>query len=433
MFAPRKISLIVGSALCLTIGTGFAAGKPRSTSASRQFLVYGADVHLRGAICDLAERTKSNLLRLLGRRDNWKTALIVNLDYPRANFPDAPVAQLDFSQLGYGLKLQLNLLLARHVTGRAVQRELLRAILVEMMYRDRANIAAGTPYVTPPDWLVEGVLALQPGRGADDDAELLRTIVASKKIPPLEDIVRQRRAQLDAASRRLHAACSRALLQLLLDAPDGRNRLARFMADLPDAPNDDVADLRAHFPQTLGPASGKWWALSVAQLSALNRYETLSAAETAARLDRTLRFSIAAPDGRSRDYSLGEYAAFRKLPGCRDTLRRVSQQLLLLGARAHPSYRAIVQKEYEVAELLTRGKTRRVAERLEWVASHRALIDRQATEIDDYLNWYEATQSKALSGTFSQILEPAAALDEALPRRRDPISVYLDSIEMETN
>ena len=89
MFAPRKISLIVGSALCLTIGTGFAAGKPRSTSASRQFLVYGADVHLRGAICDLAERTKSNLLRLLGRRDNWKTALIVNLDYPRANFPDA--------------------------------------------------------------------------------------------------------------------------------------------------------------------------------------------------------------------------------------------------------------------------------------------------------------------------------------------------------
>jgi hypothetical protein len=310
---------------------------------------------------------------------------------------------------------------------------LLRAILVEMMYRDRGNIAAGAPYVTPPDWLVEGVLALQPGRGSDDDAELLHTIVASKKIPPLEDIVRQRRAHLDAPSRQLHAAYSRALVQLLLDTPDGRNRLARLVTDLPDAPNDAVADLRAHFPETLGRSSGKWWALSVAQLSAMNRYETLSAAETSARLDRILRFSISTPDGRSRDYSLGEYNAFRKLPGCRDTLRRVSQQLLLLGARAHPSYRAIVQKEYEVAELLTRGKTRRVPERLNWVASHRALIDQQATEIDDYLNWYEATQSKTISGTFSQILEPTAALEEALPRRRDPISVYLDSIEMETN
>jgi hypothetical protein len=433
MSAWRKIFILLGSALCLTIGTDFAAGKPRSTSTSRQFLVYGADVQVRGAMCDLAERTKSNLLRLLGLRDNWKTPLIVNLDYPRANFPDAPVAQLDLSQLGYGLKLQLNFLLTRDMKGRAAQRELLRAILVEMMYRDRGNIAAGTPYVTPPDWLVEGVLALQPARGSGDDAELLGTIVASKKIAPLEDIVRQRRVQLDAPSRQLHEAYARALVQLLLDTPGGPTRLARFITDLPDAPNDVVADLRAHFPETLGRASSKWWALSVAQLSATNRYETLSAAETSARLDHILRFSISAPDGTSRDYSLGEYEAFRKLPNYRDTLRRVSQQLLLLGARAHPSYRTIVQEDYEVAELRARGKTRRVAERLAWVASYRALIERQVSEVDDYLNWYEATQSTTMSGAFSQILEAAKAADQALPRRRDPISVYLDSIEMETN
>jgi hypothetical protein len=432
MPASRKILLLAGSALCLTIGTDFAASRPRSTSTSRQFLVYGAEVRVRGAICAVAERTKSNLLRLLGLRDNWKTALIVNLDYPRADIPDAPLAQLDFNQLGYGLKLQLNLLLTRNVTGRVVQRELLRAILIEMMYRDRGNVAAGTPYVSPPDWLVEGVLALQPDRGSDADAELMRSIVASKKIPSLEDVVRQRHAQLDAPSRQLQEVYARALLQLLLESPGGRSRLAHFIADLPDAPNDAVADLRAHFPETLGRVAGKWWALSVAQLSASNRHATLSVAETSARLDRILRFSIAAPDGRSRDYSLGEYQAFRKLPNARSTLRGVSQELQLLGARAHPFYRVIVQKEYEVAELLARGRRRGVPERLNWVASQRASIDKQAGEIDDYLNWYEATQSKRMSGAFSQILEPAA-VDEALPRRRDPISVYLDSIEMETN
>jgi hypothetical protein len=433
MPALRKFFVILGSTLCLTIGTDFAAGKPRSISTSRQFLVYGADVRVRGAMCDLAERTKSNLLRLLGLRDNWKTPLIINLDYPRANFPDAPVAQLDVSQLGYGLKLQLNLLMTPEMKGPAVQRELLRAILVEMMYRDRGNIAAATPYVTPPDWLVEGVLALQPGRDSDADAELLRTIVGSKKIAPLEDIVRQRRAQLDAPSRQLHEVYARALVQLLLDAPRGRSKFARFISDLPDSPNDALADLRAHFPETLGRAQGKWWALSVAQLSATDRYEMLSAAETAARLDHIVRFSIPAPDGTARDYSLGDYEIYRKLPAHRDVLRRASQQLLLLAARAHPSYRALVQKEYELTELLARDKTRRVPERLERVASYRAEIRQQASEVDDYLNWYEATQSKTMSGAFSQTLEAAKAANEALPRRRDPISVYLDSIEMETN
>ncbi|MBA3650002.1 MAG: hypothetical protein H0W66_00610 [Chthoniobacterales bacterium] len=218
MSAAAKVSLLLFVAFCLTTSAMLAAGKPRSISTSRQFLVYGTDVRVRGAMCDLAERTKANLLRLLGQRDNWKTPLVVNLDYPRANFPDAPLAQLDFSQLGYGLKLQLNLLLTREMKGRAVQRELLRAILIEMMYRNRPNIADGTPYRTPPDWLVEGVLALEPGGEASEDAELLRSMLAAKTIAPLEEIVSQRRVQLDASSRRLHTAYSRALVQLLLGA-----------------------------------------------------------------------------------------------------------------------------------------------------------------------------------------------------------------------
>ena len=85
---------------------------------------------------------------------------------------------------------------------------------------------------------------------------------------------------------KLHDAYAMALLQLLLDAPGGRRQLAQFIADLPAAPNDALADLRAHFPETLGRSPGKWWALSVARLSASDRYETLSATETAARLDR---------------------------------------------------------------------------------------------------------------------------------------------------
>ena len=75
----------------------------------------------------------------------------------------------------------------------------------------------------PPDWLVEGMLALQPGRDSDSDAELLRTVVASKKISPLEDIIRQRRTQLDVPSRQLHEAYAIA----------GESRRLGMKADIP--------------------------------------------------------------------------------------------------------------------------------------------------------------------------------------------------------
>jgi hypothetical protein len=40
---------------------------------------------------------------------------------------------------------------------------------------------------------------------------------------------------------------------------------------------------------------------------------------------------------------------------------------------------------------------------------------------------------KKVSGAFRQLLETTPTTEEAQPRRRDPISVYLDSIEMEMN
>ncbi len=211
--------------------------------------------------------------------------------------------------------------------------------------------------LAPPDWLVDGLLELRPGRDSDDDAKLLQTSGGrTKNHARWMNLVRQRRDQLDAPSRQLHDAYSMALLQLLLDAPGGERKIAQFIADLPDAPNDAMANLKAHFPETLGRSPGKWWVLSVAHLSASDRHEILSAEETSSRLDRLLRFSIPSPDGTKKEYSLGDYETFRKLPAHRAVLGKVSQQLLLLGARAHPSYRPIVQEVYELSDSIAQGK-----------------------------------------------------------------------------
>lgn len=427
IFVRLKTFFLLLPTLVCCAGVAGAETKPKSTSTSQQFIVYGADVQVRGAVCDLAEATKNNLLHLLDLPDAWKTPLVVNLDYPQANFPEMPFSRLDFSQTGAGLKLQLNLLLANGLNSRTTERELLRAILLEMMYRSRPGVAVGTRYSTPPDWLLDGILALTPRRDSEEATQLLQAVVADNRIAPLETIVRQHRDLLDPPSRKIHDAYAMALVQLLLDAPEGRHALAHYIVDLPDAPNDSYADLRAHFPLTLGSAAEKSWELSVARVSARDRYEILSAEETARRLDRLLHLSIPGRDGHPREYSLGNFADLLPRPGARAALRNLSEQLLLLGARAHPSYQKIVQEYYQLAILLARGKTQEVPQRLRRLAPYRAAVDRQSGKIGDYMNWYEATQLNRLSGAFSDSL--ANTQTDTPSRRRDAISVYLDTIE----
>ncbi|MEY2529964.1 MAG: hypothetical protein QOI96_49, partial [Verrucomicrobiota bacterium] len=59
----------IGGFALATIALGQAP--ERTVSASRQFIVYGVDTTLRGAISHLAEETKANLLKLLHRSDAW--------------------------------------------------------------------------------------------------------------------------------------------------------------------------------------------------------------------------------------------------------------------------------------------------------------------------------------------------------------------------
>ena len=127
-----------------------------STSPSRQFVIYGADPKVRGAISGLAEQTKTNLLALLRQRDDWGTPVVVNLQSQQTNVPEIPPSDLRFSQTGFGIKLQLDLTISRNFDVSLVERELLRAILLEMVYRKQPHITTGALLVEPPDWLIDG-------------------------------------------------------------------------------------------------------------------------------------------------------------------------------------------------------------------------------------------------------------------------------------
>lgn len=403
-----------------------AAPPARSVSPSQQFIVYGADAALRGAVSELAERTKANFLALLRRPDRWKTAVIINLQLPQANLPKMPAAGLRFSQTGFGLKLQLDLTITQDADGSLFERALLRAILLEMIYRNQPDIAAGTRYVQPPDWLLDGALALTPGR---DRGPLVEALLLSDKIIPLEELLRPGRISgLDSPARLLYRAYSFALVQLLVGATGGPEQLARYIDNLSRSSTDPLADLRAQFP-TLDGSREKTWRSSVARLSATQSYQLLTFAETERRLGELLRVRISDPGHPTRMVQLGDLSQRKILSAEIATIATLSQELLLLAAQANPILRPIVQEYQQIAALLVNSKRKGLTARLAQLQANRARLTTRMREIDDYMNWFEATQSKTKSGAFADYLKAVQGQNDARPRRRDALSVYLDAME----
>lgn len=406
------------------------AAPEQSVSTSRQFIVYGTEVGVRGAICDLAEQTKRELLGLLDRRDAWVTAIVINAQYPQANLPEFPRLAVNLSQTGFGLKMQIDLTIDAEVSRPEVRREILRALLLEMIYRGESDIPAGAAYVSPPAWLLDGVPAEQPDMPLGRVSNLLALPVAGRSTMPLEKLVQQKPELLDAPGRLLYRAYSIALVDLLRRAPEGPARLVRFVGDLRLASNDAMAQLRKHFPEMFGDRSGaeKMWERHVARLARDQPYQLLTGAETERRIGRALRLEFP-NQGTQKYYELEEFPAFLKHPSAEIVLARLAHDLDQLELRANPIYRPIISEYAKVAALLMRGKRKGLAPRLERLRATRQSIAKQMSAIDDYLNWFEATRPRSPSGAFADYFKAAESAAAPAPPRRDAISIYLDALE----
>lgn len=408
--------------------SGAAPGK--SVSSSRQFIVYGTEIGARGAICDLAEGVKRDLLNLLGQRDAWATPIVINAQYPQANLPEFPRLAVNLSQTGFGLKLQLDLTIDAETSRPDLRREILRALLLEMIYRGESNIPAGAAYVSPPDWLLDGVPAEQSDMPLDRVSNLLALPIAARSTMPLENLLQQKPLLLDAPGRLLYRAYAFALVDLLRRAPEGPARLGRLIADLRLTSNDPMAELREHFPATFPapPDAEKIWQAQVARLAKRQPYQLLTGAETERRLTEALRLAFSDAGGQ-KSYDLAEFAKFLKHPSAEAVLARLDRDLRQLELRTNPIYRPVISEYAKVAALLARGKTKGLAERLQRLRARRQAVAKQLRGIDDYLNWFEATRLRAPSGVFADYMEAAESAARPPQAKRDAISIYLDALE----
>jgi hypothetical protein len=403
----------------------YAAQTEHSTSPSRQFVIYGADTKARGAISGLAEQTKNNLLALLRQRDDWKTPVVVNLQPQQANVPEIPPADLRFSQTGFGIKLQLDLTVSRNVDVSLVERELLRAILLEMIYRGQPHITSGAMLIEPPDWLIYGALALAPGR---DRGPLIEAIANIEKPPSLEKFLRQRPGLPGSTGRTLYRAYSFALVQMLLDGKNGGAQLAKYIDHLPHSSNDPIADLKTQFP-LLADDAERTWQLALNRLKNLQPFRLLTFAESERRLDELLRVKISEPKKPVKVMQLDELAQHKLSAGEKIALDQLKRDLMFLVPQTNPVLRPIGREYQEIIALLARGKRRAVMKRLSHLELTRQQLAARMTEIDDYMNWFEATQMNSGSGNFIGYLKAVNQSQTQAPKRHDPLSVYVDALE----
>jgi hypothetical protein len=403
----------------------YGAQPEHSTSPSRHFVIYGADAKVRGAISGLAEQTKTNLLRLLRQRDDWKTPVVVNLQRQQANVPDIPTADLRFSQTGFGIKLQLDLTISKNVDVSLVERELLRAILLEMIYRERPHITAGAVLVEPPDWLIDGVLALTPGC---DRSPLLEAIGKAEKPVPLEKFLGQRPGLVDSTDRTIYRAYSFALAQMLLDGKNGGTQLAKYIDNLSDSSNDPLEDLKAQFT-LLADDADRTWQVALNRFKSLQPFRLLTFAESERRLDELLSLKISEPNKPVKLVRLEQLAQHNLSASEKMALDQLKRDLMFFVPQTNPVLRPIGREYQEIAALLARGKRRPVLKRLSRLDLTRQQLATRMTEVDDYMNWFEATQMSSGSGNFAGYLKAVDQSQGPAPRRHDPLSVYVDALE----
>ena len=172
----------------------------------------------------------------------------------------------------------------------------------------------------------------------------------------------------------------------------------------------------------------KNWRANIARVAQERRFALITFAATSEQLDECLRAKIAQDRERKNPLTLEETVRASRPNIDSKAATELGQRLTLLAARAHPLLRPVVVDYQLTAELVARKKRHGLAKRLAGSAALREKIVARMSEVDDFMNWYEATQAKTASGAFRNYLHAADSSKE-VPRRRDALSVYLDALE----
>jgi hypothetical protein len=253
-------------------------------------------------------------------------------------------------------------------------------------------------------------------------------VAGPEKPLPLAKFLGQRPGFVDSTGRTLYRAYSFALVQMLLDGKTGGTQLTKYIDHLSDSSNDPLEDLKAQFP-LLADDAERTWQVALNHLKSLQTFRLLTFAESERRLAELLSLKIAEPNKPVRLVRLEELTQHKLSTSEKMALDQLKRDLMFVVTQINPVLRPIGREYQEIVELLARGKRRGVLKRLSRLELTRQQLAVRMTEIDDYMNWFEATQMSSGSGNFTGYLKAMDQSQGPAPRRHDPLSVYVDALE----
>jgi hypothetical protein len=394
----------------------------RTVSKTKQFTVFGGTRGQRSELVRRAEELKTGLQRELQESDGWKTPVLVVLTPgDGVRLRQSPVLLQVFEAGEAGRKVQLDLAPATVSDAAAVDRGILRALLLERSMR-RQKFEGGR-FIEPPDWL-SSALAASLGREASRDASLYTDLLEARSMPRLDRFLGQNSATMKGRARELHAAQSLALYSGLLELPDGRRRIIEnlTLAEPAREPEQRFAQTWPKLAEDQAKLA-RLWALAVARLSTPKKLEFLGAEETGKKLRQILVDLDASFDGAPAADAL--VALSRKEDG-RFRIARAAQEMQRLAFRSHPLYASLVQEYRTLLDDLARNRRRGFVGRFEATEELCLALDDRSREITDHMNWYQVNQAPAdeAAGTVR-----APVVPDSTVRRNDAISRHLDSVE----
>lgn len=406
-----------------------------SISLSRQFAVYCSDNQMRYSIASAVEEIKTGVLAVLGQKDLWKAPIVINVRREDPTEPNAPISRLQMVEVDQGFKIELQIRIGQDPAEVHFQEQVVKAILLEFAYRNRPVVKGGTEYLEPPEWLVHGIIQVLLKRASGSDlSDIFKSVVDTNRLMPLSKFLAQRSASMDSASMALYQAYSLCLVTLLRQSNNGPYHLSEFLRNVPSSNGDPVADLAKAFPD-LGKSQQtleKWWSLSVARLAAENRFRGLTLEETEQRLNDTLKLRYAeAAGGAVKTVELGDFKTWLKQKPAQAALAGLNVKLIELSVNAHPLLRDTIGEYQAIVMELAHGKTRGVPEHLAKLKERRAIVLKRMNDIEDLINWFEATQMSVKSNAFDEFLKKSRQWEKQTPRRTDAISQCLDQVEAE--
>lgn len=438
----------------------------------RQFVVWGGAPASRSALFTAACAVRREVLEALRQPDRWTYPVVLQIREPHAQPPGKPQVWTEISQVALsetadptGFRIEINLVPQLGVVpGPLLKRNLVRAILAEMILRGNEKVNFPADYEPPPDWLLAGTLELldyrELGRLSDSFARVYRL----GRVLSVEEIFEADADGMDSVSETIFRVSSCGLLMTLLDQPKGDESFAAMLSRLGRSPGKDEAAVLSSFPALAASSNslGKWWSLRIATLAQPSLDELLTPAETEKQLAEALVLRARPPAaakgkpssglkklfGRGKqgkekpaddgapatmtEVDVRNFATLMNHPERRDIFDQAALRLTKVQMRAHPLYRPILRDYLDLLNNLADGKkTREAPATLERLAATRARLSQHMQAVEDYLDWYLADQVPWKSGEFTNYLEAAEELAQPPPPGEDPIGAYLDAVERE--